>query len=365
MNDRRRFLKNTALSLGAITMPGLLVNTACQEGTNKDEKNLGIALVGLGNYSENHLAPALLETEFCHLAGVVTGTPSKEKKWADKYGLAATHIYNYKNFDDLADNEDIDIVYVVLPNAMHAEFSIRAAQAGKHVICEKPMAISVAECQAIIDACDQANVKLQIGYRLLYEPNTIQVYDYAHNQKMGAIRSIESSNAFYASDNSTNWRFDDALSGGGPLMDMGVYNVHGVRNTMNAEPVAVTAQSYNVRERFKTIEETIYWQMEFASGLIANCMTSYSARTSNLIIHADQGKFGLEPAYGYGPIQSFAKGENISADHTNHQAVQMDAFARHILDDTDVIASGQQGLLDMKVIEAIYKAAETGTRVEV
>lgn len=359
--DRRSFIRSASLGMGALLMPEYSTPTLF----NAPDKKLGIALVGLGNYSRGRLAPALEETEHVRLAGIVTGTPAKEKEWGERYDIPAGNIYNYDNFDKIVSNDDIDIVYIVLPNAMHAEFSIRGAKAGKHVICEKPMATSVRECEAMIKACDDNNVKLQLGYRLLYEPNTREFYRYAHKNVLGEVRSVESSNAFYASDGWDNWRFHGKLSGGGPLMDMGVYSLHAVRHVMGTLPKSITAQSYSVRPKFKTIEETILWQMHFDNGIIANCMSSYSARVGGIEVHADQGSFRLDSAFGYGPVKMYARNEFLNIRHTNHQAVQMDAFAKNILNETSVLSDGMEGLKDMKIIEAIYQAAKTGKKVMV
>ncbi|MGI9542274.1 MAG: Gfo/Idh/MocA family protein, partial [Cyclobacteriaceae bacterium] len=180
---RRNFVKKTSLGFGAVSM-GLLPGCSKPSDGNEGEtsevteealdpnRKLGVALVGLGNYATNQLAPALMKTGQCYLSGIVTGTKEKEKIWQDKYSVPEENTYDYENYDAIADNQDIDIIYIVLPNSMHAEYTIRAAKAGKHVICEKPMAISMAECQQMIDACKEAGVKLSIGYRLHYEPFT-------------------------------------------------------------------------------------------------------------------------------------------------------------------------------------------------
>jgi predicted dehydrogenase len=361
--NRRSFIKSAGLGLGALTVPQAFYST----GTLlQPDRKLGIALVGLGSYSTNQLAPALQETQFMKLTGIVTGTPEKARQWKEKYHIKEANIYNYETYDKIKDNPEIDVVYIVLPNGMHAEYTIRGARAGKHVICEKPMANSVRDCEAMIEACDKAGKKLQIGYRLLYEPNNQEMERLCREKVHGEIRAVESSNAFYAGENWDNWRFHKELAGGGPLMDMGVYSVHGVRHAMGAEPVAITAQAFNTRKhKFTDVEETLYWQMYFDNGIIANCMTSYSARAGHLLVHADQGSYKLEPAFGYGPLKLTVKGQVVEIPHTNHQAVQMDAFARNILDNTPVVANGMEGLNDMKVIEAIYKAAETGKKVMV
>jgi len=184
----------------------------------QSRKKLGIALVGLGSYSTYQLAPGLLETEYCKLAGIVTGTPEKEQIWADKYNLPKEHIYNYNNFDNIINDDAIDIVYVVLPNSMHADFSIRAAKAGKHVICEKPMAVSTEECQAIIDACEKAGVKLSVGYRMQSEPYTQEIKRFVKEQTFGKVSYISVDAAYRNNGNWDQWRLNKALSGGGALL---------------------------------------------------------------------------------------------------------------------------------------------------
>ena len=172
LSTRRRFLRQAAeMGIGASALAlSFSINSiyACDP---QEDRPLGIALVGLGNYSANKLAPALQETRFCRLAGIVTGTPAKAEEWSRKYDIPKGNIYTYDTYDDIAGNPDIDIVYVVLPNGMHAEYSIRGAEAGKHVICEKPMANTVEECRQMIGACKAAGVKLQIGYRCQYDPH--------------------------------------------------------------------------------------------------------------------------------------------------------------------------------------------------
>jgi len=355
--DRRKFLQHSSAGLAAMSLPGTSQLFA------QNEKSMGVALVGLGSYSRR-LAGQLPDSKHCHLAAGVTGSPEKIPEWMDKHSLPESAFYNYENFDSIADDDSIDIVYVVLPNSMHAEFSIRAAQAGKHVICEKPMANTVQECEDIMNACDKAGVKLQIGYRLMYEPNTKETYRRAHEEEFGAVNFIESSNAFYAGDNSPNWRFTSpTLSGGGPMMDMGVYSVHAIRQVMQEEPVAVTAQAFRSRPfMFKGMEETLLYQMHFPNGVIANCMTSYSSRISRMFVSGTEGFFGIEPAFGYGPLKTFTKEGDTTLPHTKHQAEQFDAFARNIMDKTEVIASGMQGLLDMKVVEAAYRAMRSGKK---
>ena len=360
-NTRRKFLKKAALGISATALTG--VNLSYANAKPSYHKKLGIALVGLGNYSKNKLAPALLQTQHCELKGIVTGTPSKIPEWKSKYNIPDQNIYNYENYNQIKNNPDIDIVYIVLPNSMHKEYTIRGAEAGKHVICEKPMAVNAQEAEEMIAACDKAGVKLQIGYRLQYEPNTLKIIRLGREKPYGDIKVIETSNAFNAV-NMKNWRLQKSLSGGGPLMDMGVYCIQGVRYATGEEPIAVYATSHKTYpDVFVDVEETLFWLMEFESGIIANCMTSYAARAGRLSISAFKGNYGLEPAYGYGPIKGWKRGGTIEFPHTNHQAVQMDAFAKNITEDTPIVASGAEGLQDMKIIDAIYQSMNTGKKV--
>ena len=170
-NQRRYFMQKTGMLVAATAFVPNILLSAHRPQTRK----LGVALVGLGYYSTDLLAPALQLTKNCELRGIVTGSPEKIPKWQQQYGIKDKNVYNYGNFDTIANNSDIDIIYVVLPPSMHAEYSIRAAKAGKQVWCEKPMAPSVSECEAMIKTCKENKVKLAIGYRCQHDPN-IQAY---------------------------------------------------------------------------------------------------------------------------------------------------------------------------------------------
>ncbi len=178
----------------------------------------------------------------CYLAGIVTGTKKKESVWREKYGIKKANIYNYENFDSIASNDDIDIVYIVLPNSMHAEYTIRAAKAGKHVICEKPMALNAAEGQTMIDACKANGVMLSIGYRLHFDLNTIEIMKLAKEQPYGPVKYVQSEAAFAMGNNLDAWRLNRDLAGGGAIMDMGIYCIQAARYATGEEPIAIRAQ---------------------------------------------------------------------------------------------------------------------------
>lgn len=328
------------------------------------KKGLGIALVGLGSYSEFQLAPSLQETEHCHLAAIVTGTPEKEAKWSKKYGLSSEHIYNYDNFDSIASDSAVDIVYVVLPNAMHAEFCIRAAKAGKHVICEKPMAISVEECDAIIAASKEAEVKLSVGYRLHSEPYTKEVMRMVSEKTFGDVRYVSADAGYISRGNPGQWRLNKSLSGGGALMNMGVYSIQSAIYGSGMNPTSVSAQEYSTRpDYFKDTDEAISAQFNFPNGAIGNIFTSHNANVNRLYTSFDQGWVELNPANNYGPLSGRrSDGSVIEFPHRRQQALQMDDFAKHITEGSPNVAPGDMGKRDMIIVEAIYQSIEEGGR---
>lgn len=332
---------------------------------NKNTGKLGIALVGLGGYATSQLAPAVQQTEHCWLAGIVTGTPSKAEAWKEKYTIPEKNIYNYDNYDTIKDNPGIDIIYVVLPNSMHAEYVIRAAQAGKHVICEKPMAISVEECDRMIDACKQAGKMLSIGYRLHFDPYNLEMARLGQQKVYGEIKKLTAAFSFVAEKGI--WRLDKKMAGGGPLMDLGIYCLQAVCYTTGLEPVAVTAQSSLVsdKEKFIDIEETLIWQMEMPNGLVAECRTSYSEDIDLLRAEAEKGWFQLSPAYSYSGLKGETSDGIMEFPKLSQQAKQIDDFALAIKNNRPSPVPGEMGRRDMKIITAIYEAMRTGKRVEI
>lgn len=354
--------------MGAYSLANAFPNLA--RATTSRSGKLGIALVGLGNYATNQLAPALETAKDCYLAGVVTGTQSKEAVWKEKYQLKESNIYNYETFDSIASNKDIDIVYVVLPNSMHAEYTIRAARAGKHVICEKPMALNASEAQTMIDACKANNVLLSIGYRLHFDPNTIELMKLAKEKPYGEIRYVQSEASFAMGNNLKAWRLNRELAGGGAVMDMGVYCIQAARYCTGEEPISIRAQELKTDwVKFKEVDETVTWQMEFPSGAYSNSTTSYQFRSNRIYVSYAQGAALLEPATRYTGIKGqIFKGQNpvrtLEVQDIVQQERQMDGFARSVREGVPSIVSGEEGLRDMKVIDALYRSlAENGKRI--
>jgi predicted dehydrogenase len=362
--SRRDFL-NTTVSAGVAA--GLAQGGFFSASTFAAEnKKLGVALVGLGSLSTNQIAPAFQKSANCKLTAIVTGTPDKEKLWSDKYGIGSGHIYNYNSFDKLASDESVDLVYIVLPNSMHAEYTIRAAKAGKHVLCEKPMANSVADCRDMISACTAANRKLAIGYRCQYEPHHLKCVELARNKELGAIKMIEAGFAFKIGD-PKQWRLNKQLAGGGALMDVGVYALQACRYLTGEEPTVITAQETKTdAAKFSQVDESITWLMQFPSGALAYCSTSYNFNGLNRFnAFTENGFVRMDPAFSYAGNKMETSRGKVELDVPDQFATEMDAFAKCILENKPSKVSGEEGLKDLLAVEAIYKSIETRTSVKV
>ncbi len=355
---RRDFIQTLAIagSATAVFAPSIL---SCQPTKEK----LGIALVGLGYYSTDVLAPAFQYTKKCYLAGIVTGTPAKAEQWKKKYNLPEKNIYNYENFDKIANNPDIDVVYIVLPPSMHREFVIRAAKAGKHVFCEKPMAPTVADCEAMIKACQDNKVKLAIGYRCQHDPNTQAYMKLGREKIFGKVQMISCA-AGYFDGRSSHWKQQKAM-GGGAMYDMGVYALQGARLATGEEPIAVTAQHFTTRpDIYKEVDETTLFQLQFPSGAVASCQTSFGINMNYLQVNCEKGWIKLEPFSAYNGNKGISSQGVINFPVENQQAKQMDEDAEAIMQNKPLLVPGEEGLRDIKVVEAIYEAARTGKQIK-
>jgi len=372
--SRRQFLYN--LGLAGLSIPVISATGNCNNSvhtnpqimTNSKKKDgkLGIALVGLGGYAGGQLAPALQQTEHCYLAGIVTGTPSKIPVWKEKYGIQDKNVYNYETYDSIKDNPDIDIIYVVLPNSMHAEYVIRAAKAGKHVICEKPMALSVEDCDRMIKACKDAGKLLSIGYRLHFEPYNLEMVRLGTQKVYGEIKKITAGFGFRIGD-PTQWRLKKDMAGGGPMQDVGIYCVQGICYTTGLEPLAVTAQEgpKTDMERFKEVEQSLTWQFDMPGGIQAEGRASYADNLNYLKAEAEKGVFELTSAYNYGGQRGNTPEGPMNFPRVNQQARQMDAFALSVMNNQPSIVPGELGRRDVKIIAAVYEAMRTGKKIPI
>lgn len=358
--NRRKFLKNS----------GKLVTTIMAAPTiasclNTDQKKLGVALVGLGNYSNVMLGPALKETTNCYLTGIVTGTPAKAEKWASDYDIKEKNIYSYDNYDDIANNPDIDIIYIVLPNSMHAEYSIRALEAGKHVICEKPMAMNAEEAQRMIDTAKKVGKKLAVGYRMHYDPYFIEAKRLGQNEIFGPVNYMECALGYSFTPEAGSWKLKKDM-GGGSLYNLGVYPIQSARHTKGAEPVYVTAQATTQRKDiFTEVPEIFTWQLEFADGAIGHCYSAPVAYLDRLYAGCKDGFIELDPATNYTGQKGSSTNGTMDYPQVFQQKLQIDDFARCVLEDQESIVKGEDGWHDMLVIDAIHESLRTGSRVKI
>ena len=369
MNSRRSFLQK--LTVPFITMPFLSryspISCTGVSTISSDGQVLRVAIMGLGSYG-TRVAEAMQSCTRAKLVGVISGTPSKIKNWQTKYNIPEKNCYNYENFDAIKNNPDIDAVYVITPNALHHDEVIRVAKAGKHVICEKPMSINAKDGQEMVDACKKANVKLLVGYRMHFEPHTVEIIRMRKEGEFGKPLFFQGLSGFTIGD-PTQWRLNKKLSGGGSLMDIGIYSVNGSRYMIGEDPVWVTAEeTKNNPEKFKEgIDETVQFQLGFPGGAVASCLSTYSMNNlDRFFLDGEKGWAELYPATGYGPIAGRTNKGEINQPIVTHQTVQMDNMAAIIFDGEVplVPVDGEEGVKDLKIIDGIREAMKTGKKVE-
>jgi predicted dehydrogenase len=360
-NPRRQFLAHSA----ALAATPLLAGIAGEAFGQTPARKLGVALVGLGSLATNQIAPALLKTRNCRLAGIVTGTPAKAEQWKKQYAIPDKNVYDYKTMNRMADNKDIDIVYVVTPNALHLEHVVAAAAAGKHVFCEKPMEISVERCQQMIDAVKKAGKMLGVGYRCQFEPNHLECVRLARDKVLGDLRVIDANFGFAIGD-PTQWRLKRDLAGGGCLMDVGIYCLQTARMLTGEEPVWISAaETKTDAVKFKEVEETIMWQAKFPSGVVVSSVSTYNANgLAGFRAATTRGWFGLEPAYFYGGNRGRrSDGPEINIQNADQFATELEDFADCIINKRPTKVAGEMGLTDVKYLMAIYDSVKKGRPV--
>jgi predicted dehydrogenase len=360
VQPRREFIRHAFL---AASLP-FIGGSVCSRRPLRPGRPLGFALVGLGNLSTNQIAPALERTTNCRLAGIVTGSPGKVARWQQRFGIPDRSVYSYETMERMSENADIDVVYVVTPNALHAEHTIRAARAGKHVLCEKPMEVSAERCQAMIDACRTAGRQLAIGYRCQFEPHHLECVRLARERVLGGVRRVQASFGFPIG-NPSQWRLDRSLSGGGPLMDVGIYALQTARMLAGEEPVSVTAlETRSNPPKFRSTEEAMEFTLEFAGGLSAQCSTSYTGSMNTFTAFAEHGSFGMSPAYNYGGNRGWrSDGVPLSFRQVDQFAAELDDFATCITTGRRTRVPGEEGLRDVRILMATYESARTGRTV--
>ena len=361
-----------------VSLPSFTAKTEKSTGTPPTPlppaERVGYAVVGLGRLTIEEILPALCASKKSKLVALVSGSPEKAAQVADQYGVSTENIYNYQNFDRIKDNPQVQVVYIVLPNGMHAEFTVRGAQAGKHILCEKPMANTVTEAEQMVAACAKAKVKLMIAYRIQYEPHNRLMQKMVRDKKYGNVKLIEAVNG-QAQGDPGQWRQKKALAGGGALPDVGLYCLNTTRFLLGEEPTEVSAMIYSTPNdpRFKEVEENVTFALRFPSGALAQCATGYDFHESRRYrVHAQTGWFGMDPAFAYKNLkaeESHAEGSlelrtQLGIDPKDQFALEIDHMSECVLEDKQPYTPGEEGLQDQKIMAAIYEAAAGGKTVK-
>lgn len=341
-------------------------------GLPPDER-VGFALVGLGAFALGQIAPAFAQSRRARLAAVVSGNADKARTVADAYGLGRDHVYAYDDFDRIAQDETVDVVYVLLPNAFHRDWTERAFAAGKHVLCEKPMAPTVADCEAMIAAAERAGKRLMVGYRVHFEPLNQKAKQIIAQGDIGAPRVVVADHmrTLDLSDLRDQWRAKKGLAGGGSLYDIGIYSVNGARFLLGEEPTEVRVRLLpGSGDPEVTVEEGVAWTMQFGSGAVASCTCGYRAFEAKRIhVQGASGEITLAPESDYyANTLTVATGETRT-EHSGRTALQfpdmLDEMAASVQENRAPSTPGGEGLRDVRILEAILRAAETGGVVAV
>ncbi len=353
--NRREFARVSALTLAAAHL---------RAGAQTTGGKTGFAVIGLGDIARQFMEQVAV-SETCAVTAFVTGEPEKGRAWAAKYNVPNAKIYTYDTMGQMKGDAAVQAVYVATPNALHRRDVVASAAAGKHVLCEKPMAVSVDECQQMVDACKAANVKLMIAYRMQYEPMYLRAKEMIRAGQIGRVAAVEGAFGFNAKPGV--WRLTQKLGGGGPIVDVGIYPLNAIRFLLGEEPAAYTAQVSTIDTtsgRFAEVEQSMVWTMKMPSGALAACSTSYGAGIPGLLrIHGEQGQIEFQKTYDNGGVHLIASGVGgLKVDESSPaEANQLRLEAEHlaICMQTGAVprSPGEEGLRDHEAFVKIYRAA--------
>ena len=364
---RRGFMTRVGQGILAAHLPGTLLKSAHAQLKVPDPpgKKLGWAIVGLGSLSIHQILPALAKCEKSKVVALVSGHPDKANKLAQRYGVDSKNIYNYENYDSLNNNPDVDVIYIVLPNGMHAEYTVRGLQAGKHVLTEKPMANTPAECRQMIDAARRADRKLMVAYRCRYEPYNQEAIRIARSYELGPTQMIVADAGFPIGD-PNQWRLNKKMAGGGSLMDIGIYALNASRYLTGEEPKEVNAMIYSPPgdPRFREVEEHVSFQLRFPSGILANCTSSYGYfHQSHYRVMGTEARLCMDPATWYSGLRLWTERGNIieqrDLPEVDHFAAEMDHMSDCVQGNKQPLTPGEEGLRDLTIMQAIYESAQS------
>ena len=335
----------------------------------------GFAVVGLGRLALGEILPAMAKAKYCKPVALVSGDGEKAHKIAAQYGIKEASIYDYTTYDRIAQNPEVQVIYIVLPNSMHAEYTIRGAKAGKHILCEKPMATTAMDCERMIEACNGSNVKLMIAYRSQYEPNDLALIKLIKAGKLGRLRQIIASNSQNQGD-LTQWRLKRTMAGGGCMPDVGIYCLNAARFLSGEEPEEIFATIFQPKDdpRFAEVEASCQVVARFPSGLTALFSSAYDAHNSKFLrVEGDEAFAELSPAFAYHGLKlrysKLVDGQEMmhepSIDEMDQFAAEMDHMALCVQRNLRPHTPGEEGLQDQRLTDGVYESARTGRPVKV
>lgn len=372
--NRRTFISDSLKTATGILVAGSALSENAEARTYQPDRKLGVALCGLGEFATGSIAPEIAYTKNVKLAGVITGDPEgKGREWAGKYGFPEKNIYHYDQIEQMSGNPDIDFIHVVTPNGIHAANTIAIARAGKHVLCEKPMATNSEDCRKMIEECKKAGVLLGIDYRLNWEPHHLKMMEMAGSKTYGDLKTLVTDFSWLRGDHKP-WLLDMELAGGGALFDTGVYPIQAGCYLTGEKPIRVTAVANSTRSVYSPdIEETISALFEFPNGTVMSARASYAYNSDCCIVNAENGTFSGEgwfwaQSVDGKPVSRYIKlpeDKVFKVEGTLQQAVLLDAFAEAIMNKTPFRTPGEMGLRDIQIMEATYASAKTGKLVEI
>lgn len=360
--------RNILAAATALPLAGALQSSVHAAG---QDRKIGFAVAGLGGYARNQILPNFENTQHCKPAAFVTSRPAEEHGLAEQYGVPINNIVTYDNIGDLAGRDGVDVLYIITPTGLHMQNTLDGFDAGLHVLCEKPMATDVAECDRMIEAGKKAGKQLMIGYRVHFEPHNLRAMELAGGGSYGRVKHFHGDISYPMGGGGNSWRSNPKLAGGGgPLMDLGIYMVNGARYIIKEEPVRIVGTTYSPDDdpRFpEGIESRCSWQMQFPSGATATSTTAWDLPGQNKYrVLCEEGWFELDPGTGYGGHRLFEnrgrrRGQADNIEAGNQFAAMLDHMATCILEGKDNIVPGEEGRQDVKIMKAIYESARAGT----
>ncbi len=337
------------------------------------DRKIGFAIAGLGGFARGQILPAFKETKHCKVAAFVTSRPEEEYELADELGVPRENVVTYDDIGKLKGRDGVDALYVITPTGLHMRHTLAGLDAGLHVLCEKPMAQSVDECDRMIQAAKDAGKKLMIAYRVHYEPHNLRAIEWARNHHKGEVRLFDGIIS-YAMGGQPTWRNDPTMNGGGgPLPDLGIYMLNASRYITGEEPTHVVAQTFRPEGNPlfpEGVESRCAWQFKFPSGAIASCSTSYDTNAGHRYrVGCTGGWYELEPATAYGGIRMYesardGRREVEDIPPGNQFVGELDHFAECILGDKAPKTPGEEGRQDIHLIQKIYQSAAQGRELE-